>query len=117
MKLSIQGLCCISLITLVLTVGCNSPAANTGGTAGANSTASTVTVIEQKIKADSKMAGADIKVTEQGGNIVLEGTVKSPDQKDTATSIVVAAQKEKKQQQGVVDNTLVAESGAPQGGK
>lgn len=117
MKFSIQGICCISLVTLLFTVGCNSPAANTGGMAGANSNASTVTVIEQKIKADSTMAGADIKVTEQGGNIVLEGTVKSPAQKDTATAIVVAAQKEKKQQQGVVDNTLVAESGAPQGGK
>jgi|SRR5579872_4017016 len=103
-------LCSLGL-GLSLQAGCgksgSSASEGTGG--GAASTADTATAIQQKIKTDKEMAGADVKVSEQDGTISLEGTVTSVAQKDKAEQIVLETQKEKNQQTGDHNNLIVKE--------
>jgi hypothetical protein len=104
----------------ILPAGCGKPGASSGsgtvGGGGAASTAGTVQTIEQRIKADKELAGANIKVQEQAGTITLDGTVASVAQKDKAEQIVLAVQKDLKQQPGVLNNLMVQESATPSGG-
>ncbi len=85
------------------------------GSTGTASTATTGQAVQEKLKADKDLAGADIKAQEQSGTIVLDGTVKSVAQKDKAEADVIALQKEKKLQTGVLNNLTISEGGAKAG--
>jgi ABC-type glycerol-3-phosphate transport system substrate-binding protein len=112
------------LVWAIGAVGCGKPGSSSQASSPANSptasTGGTVSTIQQKIKADSDLAKQDIKATEQGGTISLDGTVVNQDQKDKAEKIVLDTQKELKQQPGVLNNLMFKEAGssgtAPAGG-
>jgi hypothetical protein len=112
------GLALLALLGLVTVGGCGKSGTEGGanggtvGATGAASNASTVSVIENKIKADTELAGTDIKVKQEGATISLEGTVNSVAQKDKAEKIVTDTQKELKQQVGVLNNLNIKEGGA-----
>jgi hypothetical protein len=111
----------IGLVGLTVVAGCGKPGGSSdtpaAGGGGTTSSATTAQIIERKIKADPDLAKADIKVKQEAGSISLEGTVANQDMKDKAEKIVTDAQKEMKQQPGVLDNLLIQEGGAkPAGG-
>lgn len=96
--------------TIAITLaGCgDQPSVPTGQAGGGPpSTADTVNAIQNKIAADKALAGSRITVSEQQGSIVLEGTVKTPAQKDEAEKVVLDVQQQKRQQSGLLDNLLV----------
>ncbi len=108
-----------ALVLLALLPGCGKggpvAAGGTVGSTGSASTAGTAATIQQRIAADKPLAGATIKVSEQGGTIALDGTVASQAQKDRADEIVYQVQKEKGLQTGDLNNLLLQE-GAAKGG-
>jgi hypothetical protein len=113
------GLALLALLGLITVAGCGKSGTEGGGaeggtvgSTGAASNASTVSTIESKIKADTDLAGTDIKVKAEGATISLEGTVNSVAQKDKAEKIVTDTQKELKQQVGVLNNLNIKEGGA-----
>lgn len=102
--------------------GSSSAGGTFAGASGAASTADTVNAVQSKVKADNSLAGANIEAKLENGSIRLDGTVKSPTQKDRAEQVVLQTQQEKNQQTGVLDYLTVEEgaggttpSGGPSG--
>jgi predicted small secreted protein len=107
----------VLVVLSMLIAGCGKPggagSADIGsGPPASRSTADTVSTIQQKLNSDRELAGANIRVSQTGGSIALDGTVPNQARKDRAEKVVMDAQKELKQQPGVLDNLMVGGGGS-----